>query len=80
MPRAVRRRVVTNPVESARQAGLTYVTEGRPGLTRHRAGRGFVYRDAAGRRVRDGATLARIRATIRLACQRRTSHRPNTAR
>ena len=38
------------------------MTEGRPGLRRHRAGRGFVYRDAAGRRVRDGATLARIRA------------------
>jgi len=62
MPRAARRRIITDPVESARQAGLTYVTEGRPGLTRRRAGRGFVYRDAEGRRVRAGATLARIRA------------------
>src|SRR5204862_8324155 len=62
MPRAARRRIITNPVESARQARLTYVTEGRPGLRRHRAGLGFVYRAAAGRRVRDGATLARIRA------------------
>ena len=62
MPRVARRRIITDPVESARQAGLTYVTEGRPGLTRRRAGRGFVYRDAEGRRVRAGATLARIRA------------------
>jgi DNA topoisomerase-1 len=33
-----------------------------PGLTRHRAGRGFTYRDATARTVRDRATLARIRS------------------
>src|SRR5438045_3067097 len=32
-----------------------------PGLTRRRAGRGFTYLDAAGRRVNDVETLARIR-------------------
>jgi DNA topoisomerase-1 len=62
MPRAAHRRVVTDPVESAKAAGLAYVTEGRPGLGRRRVGRGFVYVDADGRRVRDRATLARIRA------------------
>ena len=62
MPRAARRRVVTDPVESAKAAGLTYVIEGRPGLRRRHVGRGFVYVDAEGRRVRDRATLARIRA------------------
>src|SRR5216117_1159886 len=62
MPRAARRRVVTDPVESAKAAGLAYVIEGRPGLRRRHVGRGFVYVDAEGRRVRDRATLARIRA------------------
>lgn len=33
-----------------------------PGITRRRAGRGFVYLDAKGARVRDTATLARVRA------------------
>jgi len=32
-----------------------------PGIARRRAGRGFSYRDAQGRRVEDEATLARIR-------------------
>src|SRR5438874_9769967 len=62
MPRTAHRRAVTEPVASAQRAGLTYVTEGRPGLARHRAGGGFVYHDAEGRRVRARATLARIRA------------------
>jgi len=66
MPRAIRarppRRIVTDPVESAKLAGLTYVMEGRPGLARKRVGRSFIYTDAHDRRVRDPATLARIRA------------------
>lgn len=33
-----------------------------PGITRRRAGRGFVYLDAKGARIRDEADLARIRA------------------
>ncbi len=37
-------------------------TDARPGLRRERAGKGFRYRDAAGRLVRDPETLARIRA------------------
>jgi len=66
MPRAARslvgRRIVVDPVESAKVAGLTYVTEGRPGLGRRRAGKSFIYTDTEGRRVRDTATLARVRA------------------
>jgi DNA topoisomerase-1 len=66
MPRAERpspaRRIGADPVESARVAGLTYVTEGRPGLARKRARKSFIYIDADGRRVRDPATLARIGA------------------
>ena len=46
----------------ATEAGLRYVTDARPGLTRRRAGKGFTYRDADGRRVSDDATLRRIRS------------------
>ena len=54
-------RLVTDPVESARVAGLRYVDDDRPGIRRRRAGRGFIYFDEDGRRVRDGETLARIK-------------------
>jgi DNA topoisomerase-1 len=57
-------RVATDPVESAKLAGLRYVSEGGPGLRRRRAGRGFVYLDAEGRRLRDANTLHRIRSLV----------------
>ena len=57
-------RIVTDPLESARLAGLRYVSETGPGFRRRRAGRGFVYVDAAGRRVRHAGTLRRIRALV----------------
>jgi DNA topoisomerase-1 len=43
-------------------AGLTYVNEGAPGLSRKAIRAGFAYRDARGGRVTDENTLARIRA------------------
>ncbi len=46
----------------ARAAGLRYATDARPGFSRRRSGRGFNYRDADGRTIRDRETLARIRA------------------
>jgi DNA topoisomerase-1 len=55
--------IVTDPVESARLAGLRYVSETGPGIRRRRVGRGFVYLDG-GRRVRDAETLARIRSLV----------------
>jgi DNA topoisomerase-1 len=42
-------------------AGLRHSTDDRPGITRHRAGRGFSYRDPEGNVIRDPETLARIR-------------------
>lgn len=48
--------------QSARDAGLRYVTDGVPGITRRRAGKGFVYVGTDGKLVRDASTLARIRA------------------
>ena len=45
----------------ARASGLRYVSVDSPGIHRQRAGRGFSYVDASGRRIRDSETLARIR-------------------
>jgi DNA topoisomerase I len=42
--------------------GLRYVTDGMLGIRRRRAGRGFVYLDPEGRRVKDPETVDRIRA------------------
>jgi DNA topoisomerase I len=53
--------IAIDPVESARLAGLRYVTEETPGIRRRRAGRGFTYIDVDGKRVRDDDTLRRIR-------------------
>jgi len=46
----------------ARLRKLRHASDCEPGITRRRAGRGFVYLDAKGACVRDEATLARIRA------------------
>jgi DNA topoisomerase I len=48
-------------LEAARAAGLRYVNNDEPGLTRRRAGRQFVYHDSSGRRVSGAASLGRIR-------------------
>jgi DNA topoisomerase-1 len=49
------------PVESARAAGLRYTTDTKPGITRRRNGKGFVYLLPNGRQLRDRADLDRIR-------------------
>ena len=49
---------------SAREAGLVYATDADPGISRLKAGRGFTYRSADGRAVRDRATLERIRSLV----------------
>jgi DNA topoisomerase-1 len=51
-----------NPGASARAAGLRYVIDDKPGLTRHKRGKGFGYRGPDGKPVKDAATLARIRS------------------
>jgi DNA topoisomerase-1 len=53
---------VTDPVESAKAAGLRYVSDHSPGITRRRTGPGrFAYVDPQGKPVRDADTLARIK-------------------
>ncbi|MGI8561130.1 MAG: DNA topoisomerase IB [Luteimonas sp.] len=48
--------------DAARSAGLVYVSDDAPGISRRRQGRGFSYRMPDGRLVRSERTLARIRA------------------
>ncbi|KGE53715.1 hypothetical protein GW15_0200360 [Xanthomonas axonopodis pv. vasculorum] len=47
---------------TARAAGLTYVNDQQPGISRRKAGKRFSYRDADGQRVADAETLQRIRS------------------
>lgn len=49
---------------AARAAGLVFSDDGRPGFSRRRAGRGFAYFDDKGARIRNPATLARIRSIV----------------
>ena len=56
--------IITDPLESAKAAGLRYVTDAKPGIQRKRSGKGFRYLDASGAPVRDKETLARIRSLV----------------
>ena len=52
------------PPESAKEAGLRYVSDAQPGIRRKRRGKGFTYLDANGETVRDPKTLERIRSLV----------------
>jgi DNA topoisomerase I len=52
----------SDPVESAEEAGLRYVSDTGPGIRRRRAGRGFTYVGTDGQRITDRRLLDRIRA------------------
>jgi DNA topoisomerase I len=54
--------IVKDPVESAKEAGLRYVTDSRPGITRKKAGKGFRYIGPDGQTVKDEETLGRIKS------------------
>lgn len=53
---------VSDAEEAAESAGLVYVTDDNAGISRHRHGERFRYRDTKGRPVTDERTLARIKA------------------
>ncbi|MEO8285552.1 MAG: DNA topoisomerase IB [Chloroflexota bacterium] len=54
--------IAADPIQSAKAAGLRYVTDARPGITRKRSGRGFSYTVPNGDPVRDKETLSRIKS------------------
>jgi DNA topoisomerase-1 len=78
----------TDPNENhAREAGLVYVSDEMPGILRRRAGKGFVYVDPRGGRVRDPSVVQRIRSlaippayTSVWICPRPDGHIQATAR
>jgi len=49
---------------SARAAGLRYAADDKPGITRQRRGKAFVFKDPQGRLIRDEKTLARLRGLV----------------
>jgi DNA topoisomerase-1 len=51
-------------VSSARSAGLRYADSSKPGITRKRRGKGFIYCGSDGRAIRDKKSLSRIRALV----------------
>ena len=55
---------VRKNIAPSRAAGLRYVTDMEAGITRVREGGGVVYHDSKGHRVRDPATLERIRGLV----------------
>jgi DNA topoisomerase-1 len=55
------RGLVLDPIEAARRVGLRYVSDRKPGISRHRRGKGFHYRGPDGAPVRDRGVLLRIR-------------------
>lgn len=56
--------IAADPRQMARTAGLRYVTDSIPGISRRRRGRGFVYLSPEGDRVREEETLERIRLLV----------------
>jgi DNA topoisomerase I len=56
--------VVTDPVEVAKEAGLRYTTDVKPGIIRKKAGKGFYYLDPHGKRVTEEKVLNRIKSLV----------------
>jgi DNA topoisomerase-1 len=56
--------IVTDPLLSAKEAGLRYVSDTQPGILRKKSGKGFCYVDAGGKTVRDPEVLKRIRSLV----------------
>lgn len=57
-----RPKVLSPSPDMPRIAGLRYVSDETPGLTRRRSGKGWSFRDARGAPVKDKAVIARLRA------------------
>ncbi|CAA9551888.1 Hypothetical protein PA2244 (similar to DNA topoisomerase IB, but possibly involved in glycosyl-transfer) [uncultured Synechococcales cyanobacterium] len=54
--------LITDPVESAKSAGLRYVTDDSPGIRRKRSGKGFSYIGLDGKPIHDPEELKRIKS------------------
>lgn len=61
-PASVDSEELVDPVQSARAAGLRYVSDARPGIRRKRSGRSFTYTTPDGAAIRDRETIRRLKA------------------
>jgi DNA topoisomerase-1 len=52
--------IVTDPEESAEEAGLRYVSDESPGYTRQRRGKKFIYFNTEGKEIRDEVRILRL--------------------
>lgn len=52
---------IIDPADAAQSAGLRYVTDEKPGITRRKSGRGWSFRDPHGRTIRNPEVIARIK-------------------
>lgn len=55
---------IADPIESSKAAGLRYVTDAKPGITRKPFRKSFRYFDADGALIRDKETLGRIKSLV----------------
>jgi DNA topoisomerase-1 len=53
--------IISDPVEAAEAARLTYITDDELTIQRKRSGKGFTYASANGKAIHDAATLERIK-------------------
>ena len=51
---------IIDPADAAHSAGLRYVTDEKPGITRRRSGKGWSYRDPRGEKISKPEVIARI--------------------
>jgi DNA topoisomerase-1 len=51
-------------LKAASRAGLRYVTDGLPGISRRRSGKGWSYRAADGARIANPVTRERLNALV----------------
>lgn len=56
--------IITDPVKSAKLAGLRYVCDDTPGIVRKRAGKSFSYINVDGKPIRDANELKRFKALV----------------
>src|SRR6185437_301491 len=54
----------TDPHDAAESAGLTYVMDNSPGITRRRHGKSFTYLNPHGKEIKDQETLLRIHSLV----------------
>ena len=55
---------VVTPEKTASRANLVYVSDDKRGYTRHRAGKGFFYRNTRGQKIANKTQLDRIKALV----------------